>query len=73
MKNDPVNLIKKKKGMYKCLIRLICEEVEFAGGLQSLFPLLPYSSQCSAMWDLVSVMELVLCVCLFTQSLQVAA
>lgn len=35
--------------MYKCLIRLICEEVEFAGGLQSLFPLLPYSSQCSAM------------------------
>ena len=33
--------------MYKCLIRLICEEIEFAGGPQSVFPFLCYSSQCS--------------------------
>lgn len=39
----------KKKSMYKCLIRLICEEIEFAGGPESLFPFLCYSSQCSVM------------------------
>ena len=62
-----------KKILYKCPIRLICEEVELAGGLQCLLPLLPHSSQCGGVWILLSVMELVLCVCLFTQSLQVAA